>query len=166
MLLWINPLLLDRKVYMHLLQVKFDFRLILIWSRLILKFLCLLALIYNSSIIRARRQMKQRINLQLATKWVEILRPKWTFWRFPDFKRGKYSFSSLIPSMQCCVTVRATIRKQQTPQLWMEGTGKECKFLCSLKLPYLNFVANCRLNNFNLNIILTCNISMNNDVHY
>ena len=42
--------------------------------------------------------------LQSATKWVETLSPKWTFWRFPDFKRGKNSVSSPIPSMQCCAT--------------------------------------------------------------
>ena len=40
--------------------------------------------------------------------------------------------------MQCCAAVWATYRKQQTPQLWMEGTGKRCGFFCSLKLPYLN----------------------------
>ena len=61
---------------------------------------------------------------QSATKWVETLRPKCTFWRFPDFERGKDSFSSPIPSMQCCATVRATFRKQETSQLWMEGTGE------------------------------------------
>ena len=32
----------------------------------------------------------------------------WAFLHFTDFKRGKYSFSSPIPSMQCCATVRAT----------------------------------------------------------
>ena len=59
-----------------------------------------------------------------ATKWVETLHPKRAFWHFPDFKRGKYSFSSPIPSMQCCAAVQATFRKQQTPQLWMEGKGE------------------------------------------
>ena len=66
------------------------------------------------------------------------LRPKGDFWRFRDFKRGKYSFFSPIPSMQCCAAVRATWRKQQTPQLWMEGTGEECGFFCSFKFPYLS----------------------------
>ena len=70
----------------------------------------------------ARHKRCQR--LQSATKWVETLRPKCTFWRFPDFERGKDSFSSPIPSMQCCATVRATFRKQETSQLWMEGTGE------------------------------------------
>ena len=86
--------------------------------------------------------------LQSATKWVESLLPKGAFWRFPDVKRGIYSFSSPIPFMQCCATVRATYRKQYTPQLSMEGTGEGCWFFCSLKLPCLslnNFVANCRL---------------------
>ena len=37
-----------------------------------------------------------------------------------------------------CATVHATYRKQQTPQLWMEGTGEWCGFFCSPKLPYLS----------------------------
>ena len=87
---------------------------------------------------------------QSATKWVETLRPKWTFWRFPDFKRGKDSVSSPIPSMQCCATVRATFRKQETSQLWMEGTGEGCGFLCFRSYPIWvqclnNFVADCRI---------------------
>ena len=53
------------------------------------------------------------------------------FFRFTGFKRRKYSFSSPIPSMQCSADVRATCRKQQTPQLWMEGTGEGCGFFCS-----------------------------------
>ena len=90
-------------------------------------------------------------DLQLATKWVETLRPKRTFWRFPDFKRGKDSVSSPIPSMQCCATVRATFRKQETSQLWMEGTGEGCGFLCFRSYPIWvkclnNFVADRRQN--------------------
>ena len=61
---------------------------------------------------------------QSATKWVETLRPKLGFFHFTDFKRGKYSFSSPIPSMQCCATVWATYRTQQTLQLWMDGTER------------------------------------------
>ena len=88
------------------------------------------------------------LKLQSATKWVETLRPKWTFWRFPDFKRGKDNVSSPIPSMQCCATVRATFRKQETSQLWMEGTGEGCGFLCFRSYPIWvqclnNFVADC-----------------------
>ena len=60
---------------------------------------------------------------QSATKWVETLHPKLGFFHFTDFKRGKYSFSSPIPSMQCSATVWATYRTQQTLQLWMDGTG-------------------------------------------
>ena len=43
----------------------------------------------------------------------------WAFLCYTDFKRRKYynSFSSSIPSMQCCADVQATYRKQQTPQL-------------------------------------------------
>ena len=90
------------------------------------------------------------IKLQSSTKWVETLHPKGAFWHFRDLKREKYSFSSPIPSMQCCAAVRATFRKQQTPQLWMEGTGEGSGFLCSQKLLYLStmsqqFVGNCRL---------------------
>ena len=40
--------------------------------------------------------------------------------------------------MQCCALVLATYRKQQTPQLWMEGTGEGCGFFCSQKSPYLS----------------------------
>ena len=88
--------------------------------------------------------------LQSATKWFETFRPKWTFWRFPDFKRGKDSVSFPIPSMQCCATVRATFRKQETSQLWMEGTGEGCGFLCFWSYPIWvqclnNFVAYCSL---------------------
>ena len=56
---------------------------------------------------------------------------------FLTSKGEKNSFSSPIPSMQCCAAVRAAFRKQQTLQLWMEGAGEECGFFCSLKLPYL-----------------------------
>ena len=62
----------------------------------------------------------------------------WAFLRFTDFKRRKYSFSFPIPSMQCCADVRATYRKQRTPQLWMEGAGEGCGFFCSPKLPHLS----------------------------
>ena len=78
-------------------------------------------------------------DLQSATKWLETLRPKLGFFHFTDFKRGKYSFSSPIPSMQCCATVQATYRKQQTCQLWMDKTG-EVWILCSLKLPYVSTI--------------------------
>ena len=43
--------------------------------------------------------------------------------------------------MQCCADVQATYRKQQTPQLWMEGTGEGCRFFCSLKLPYFSWMS-------------------------
>ena len=37
-------------------------------------------------------------------------------------------------------------RKQQTPQLWMEGTGEGCGFFCSLQSPYLGTMSHqfCR----------------------
>ena len=43
--------------------------------------------------------------------------------------------------MQCCADVQATYRKQQTPQLWMEGTGEGCRLFCSLKLPYFSWMS-------------------------
>ena len=64
----------------------------------------------------------------------------WAFLCFTDFKRGKYNFSTPIPSMQCCAAVQATYRKQQTSQLRMEGTEEECGYFCSLKLPYLRTI--------------------------
>ena len=50
--------------------------------------------------------------------------------------------------MQCCAAVQATYRKQQTPHLWVEGTGQGCGFFCSLKLSYLSTMSEqfcCRL---------------------
>ena len=38
----------------------------------------------------------------------------------------------------CCALVLATKRKQQTLQLWMEGTVEGCGFFCSPKLPCLS----------------------------
>ena len=67
--------------------------------------------------------------IKLVTKWVETLRPKLGF--FTIYKLQN-------PSMQCCADVRATYRKQPTPQLWKEGTGEGQRFFCSLKLPYLS----------------------------
>ena len=59
-----------------------------------------------------------------ATKWVETFCPNWAFLTFTDFKRRKYSFSSPIPSMQCCADVRATYRKQKNfPTLNGGGRG-------------------------------------------
>ena len=62
----------------------------------------------------------------------------WAFLCFTDFKSRKYSFSSPIPSLQCCADVRVTHRKQQTRQLWMERSEEGCGVFCSLKLPYLS----------------------------
>ena len=46
--------------------------------------------------------------------------------------------------MQCCADVQATYRKQQTPQLRMEGTEEGRGFFCSPKLPYLCTQQFCR----------------------
>ena len=40
--------------------------------------------------------------------------------------------------MQCFAAVQAASKKQQTPQLWLEGSGEGCGFFSSLKLPYLS----------------------------
>ena len=49
--------------------------------------------------------------------------PQTTFLTICQIKKGKLSFPSPTPSMQCCATVWATCRKQSTPRLWMEGGG-------------------------------------------
>ena len=50
--------------------------------------------------------------------------PQTTFLTICQIKKGKLSFPSPTPCMQCCATVRATCRKQSTPQLWMQvGVG-------------------------------------------
>ena len=62
-------------------------------------------------------------------------------------KGGNIAFLP-IPSVQCCALVLAAYRKQQRPQLWMEGTGEGCGFFCSPKLPYLRTMSQqfcCRL---------------------
>ena len=71
--------------------------------------------------------------LQSVTKLVPTVRSKGAFWRFTDFQRGKYSFSSPIPSMQHCAAVQATYRKQQTPNFeWRGGErGVDSFVLCS-----------------------------------
>ena len=50
--------------------------------------------------------------------------------------------------MQCCAAVRATYRKQQTPQIWMEGTGMSFDSFVLWSYPIWvqcinNFVADC-----------------------
>ena len=87
-------------------------------------------------------------SFETVTKWVETLNPKGAFWRFPYFRRGNIAFPPPFPPYNVLPHVEATFRKQQTPKLWIEGTGEGSGFLCSLKLPYLssclkNFVADC-----------------------
>ena len=50
---------------------------------------------------------------------------------FLTSKREKIALPPSIPSIQCCATVWATFRKQQTPQLWMEGRGVDSFVLWS-----------------------------------
>ena len=67
-------------------------------------------------------------DLQSPTKLVKTLCPKGPFWPLP-------SFPYPTPSMQYCVAVCATRRKEQTPQLWVEGSRWEgCELFCSQKL--------------------------------
>ena len=88
-------------------------------------------------------------DLQSATKWVETLRPKLGFFHFTDFKRVKYSFSSPIPSMQCCATVWATCTYRQEhnkhPNFeWTgQGRGVDSFVLWSYPICLNNCVANC-----------------------
>ena len=70
---------------------------------------------------------------QLATKWVETLCPKWTFWRFPDFRRGRDSVSSPIPSMQCCALFELPLENKKHPNSEWRGQGRGFQ-----KLPYLS----------------------------
>ena len=67
----------------------------------------------------------------------------WPFLRFTDFKMGKYSFSSTSPPCNVVPLFdRATYRKQQTLQLWMEGArvGVDSVVLwsCPIWVQYLN----------------------------
>ena len=75
----------------------------------------------------------------------------WAFLYFTDFKRGKYSFSSPIPSMQCCAAVRA-IPLENNKHLNFEwrgqGRGVDSFVLRSYPISVQslnNFVADCRL---------------------
>ena len=63
--------------------------------------------------------------LQSVTKLVPTVRSKGAFWRFTDFQRGKYSFSSPIPSMQYCAAVQATYRKINNKHPNFEWRGGE-----------------------------------------
>ena len=58
--------------------------------------------------------------------------PKRCFLMFYWLQMEKIKIFHPHPSFQCCDTVWATYNNtQQTPQLWMEGTGKGCGFLFS-----------------------------------
>ena len=48
----------------------------------------------------------------------------WAFLHFTDFKSGKYSFSSPIPSMQCCAAVQATFRNNKHLNFEWRGQGR------------------------------------------
>ena len=66
--------------------------------------------------------------------------PQTTFLTICQIKKRKLSFPSPTPCMQCCATVRATCRKQSTPQLWMQvGVGGEGLY-CSPKLQHLKTI--------------------------
>ena len=63
--------------------------------------------------------------LQPVTKLVLTVRSKGAFWRFTDFQRGKYSFSSPIPSMQHCAAVQATLAVENNKHPNFEWRGGE-----------------------------------------
>ena len=63
--------------------------------------------------------------LQSVTKLVLTVRSKGAFWHFTDFQRGKYSFSSPIPSMQHCAAVQATLAVENNKHRNFEWRGGE-----------------------------------------
>ena len=73
--------------------------------------------------------------------------PERGFLTFYQIKRVKVKLFPPIPSMQCSATVRATCRKQKTPQLWMEGRGRvEGGWSYPVWVQCLNnFVLDCRV---------------------
>ena len=60
-----------------------------------------------------------------VTKLVLTVRSKGAFWRFTDVQRGKYSFSSSIPSMQHCAAVQATLAVENNKHPNFEWRGRE-----------------------------------------
>ena len=82
--------------------------------------------------------------------------PQRGFLTFYRLQKGEIKLSLPLPSIHhpfhSMLCRWATYRKQQTPQLWMEGRGKSCGIFCSLKLPCLStmsqhFWADCRFDN-------------------
>ena len=63
-------------------------------------------------------------DLQSATEWVETLRPTWTFWCFPDFKRGKASFLSPIPSCNVVPLFELPLKNKKHPNVEWRGQGR------------------------------------------
>ena len=62
--------------------------------------------------------------IQLATKWVETLHPKLDFLHFTNFKGGKYSFSSPIPSFQFVPLFELPIENNKHPNFEWRGQGR------------------------------------------
>ena len=61
---------------------------------------------------------------QSATKWVETLRPKWTFWRFPDFKRGKDEFPPPSPPCNVVPLFELPLENKKHPNFEWRGQGR------------------------------------------
>ena len=74
--------------------------------------------------IRSRVPYKQLTNLQSATKWVETLRPKWTFWRFPDFKGEKIMFPHPSPPCNVVPLFELPLENKKHPNFEWRGQGR------------------------------------------
>ena len=97
-------------------------------------YFCILLLLFTCEKTDDRRV---QLNIYEATIRHKISRDSFP-WRasltFCQLKKGKrFSFPS--PFKQCCATGWATCKKQQTPQLWMEGRRRavNCFVLWSLR---------------------------------
>ena len=88
--------------------------------------------------------------MQLFSWWQNELRHfalNWVFYILLTSKGRNIAPPPPSPPCNLC-SVRAPYRKQQTFQLWMEGTGEGCGFFCSQKLLYLSRMSRqfcCRL---------------------
>ena len=85
----------------------------------------------------------------------------WTFLRFTDFKRRKYSFFSPIPSMQCCADVPATYKRH--PNFEWEGRGGHGRGVDSFVLLSYPIWVQCQL--FCRRLWLLLHIKMLPSVH-
>ena len=88
---------------------------------------------------------------QSATKWVETLRPKWTFWRFPDFKGEKIMFPPPSPPCNVVPLFELPLENKKHPNFEWRGQGRGVDSYVLWSYPIWvqclnNFVADCRTN--------------------